>query len=131
MNVDVKTVAGEVSTVDEAVMKAMPFIATMIGFIPGAQVAVPFMPLVGELLGVLDNAAKAVATGNNGAAFEDVFAEIKNHLTPGQPNSPILSAPAAAPAELPRPPKLTTMTVGPRIARHPLFSMETSCRHDS
>lgn len=89
---DMKSVAGTVVTVDEAVMKALPFVSTMLGFIPGAQVAVPFMPLVGELLAVLDSAAKSVADGNNGAAIQDIIKEIENHLTPGKPNSPILSA---------------------------------------
>lgn len=92
--VDVKSVAGEVSTVDEAVMTALPFISGIIGFIPGAAIAVPFMPLVSEGLMALDNAAKAVAEGNPGAGIEDILTEIKNHLTPGMPNSPILSAPA-------------------------------------
>jgi hypothetical protein len=85
-------IATEVSQIDEAVMKALPFVSTMIGFIPGAQVAVPFMPLVGELLQVIDNAAKSVAAGNSSAAAQDVLQEIMNHLTPGKPNSPILSS---------------------------------------
>ena len=96
MTTDIKSVATTVSTVDEAIMKALPFISTVIGFVPGAQVAVPFMPLVGGLLAALDNAAKAVAAGNNGAAIEAVIAEIENHLTPGKPNSPILSATVTA-----------------------------------
>jgi hypothetical protein len=92
-------VAGGVATADEAVMKFLPFISTALAFIPGAQIAVPFMPLVGELLAVLDNAAKAVASGNPGSAFEDVLAEVRSHLTPGLPNSPILSAAPAAAAD--------------------------------
>lgn len=91
--VNITGVATEVATVDEAVMKALPFVSGLIGFIPGAQVAVPLMPLIGELLTVVDNAAKAVAAGNSGAAAQDVLQEIMNHLSPGQPNSPILSAP--------------------------------------
>jgi hypothetical protein len=90
-------IAGKVSTVDEQVLKLMPFISTVIAFIPGAQVAAPFMPLVAELLAVVDNAAKAVATGSPGAAFQDVIDEVMSHLTPGAPNSPILSADAAPP----------------------------------
>lgn len=84
-------IATEVSTVDEAVMKALPFISGIIGFIPGGAVAVPFLPLVGELLSALDNAAKDVAAGNAGNAVEDILTEIKNHLTKGAPNSPTLS----------------------------------------
>ncbi|WP_024516869.1 hypothetical protein [Bradyrhizobium sp. Tv2a-2] len=92
MTVDIKSVAGTVATVDETVMQALPFISAIIGFVPGAAVAVPFMPLVGEALMALDNAAKAVAAGNNGAAVQDIFTEIMNHLTPGKPNSTALSA---------------------------------------
>lgn len=88
---DMKSVAGTVVTVDEAVMKALPFISTMLNFIPGAQVAVPFMPLVGEALLALDNAAKEVAAGNNGMAVQDVLKVIEDHLTKGKPNSPILA----------------------------------------
>ena len=91
-NVDVAGIATEVSKVDEAVMKALPFISTFIGFVPGAQVAVPFMPLVGELLQALDTAAKEVAAGNTGAAAEGVLQEIMDHLTKGKKNSAILSA---------------------------------------
>lgn len=94
---DTTSVAGiatEVSQVDEAVMKALPFVSGLIGFIPGGAVAVPFLPLVGELLQVIDNAAKAVSSGNTGAAAQDVLQEIMNHLTPGKPNSPILSTPS-------------------------------------
>jgi len=88
---DVVSIATEVATVDEAVMKFFPYISTMIGFIPGAQVAVPFMPLVAEFLKVVDDAAKHVAAGNSGAAAQDVMKEIMDHLTPGAPNSPVLS----------------------------------------
>jgi len=84
-------IATEVSQVDEAVMKALPFVSGLIGFIPGASVAVPFVPLITEFLGVIDNAAKAVADGNPGAAATDVLQEVINHLTPGKPNSPTLS----------------------------------------
>ena len=93
--VDMKSVATEVSTVDEAVMKALPFISFMLGFIPGAQVAVPFMPFALGALKALDEAAKKVADGNPGAAAQDVLQEVMNHLTPGKPNSPILSVPEA------------------------------------
>jgi len=84
-------IAGGVATVDEAVLKALPFISFAIGFIPGGAVAVPFMPLAGEVLQALDNAARQIQAGNSGAAIEDVLAELKSHLTPGMPNSPILS----------------------------------------
>ena len=85
-------IAAEVSTVDEQIMRFLPFISMAVDFVPGGAVA---MPLVSELLQVLDAAAKAVAAGNPGAAIGDILGEVKNHLTPGQPNSPILSAPSA------------------------------------
>jgi hypothetical protein len=102
MSFDVKTIAGEVVQVDEGIMKALPFISTIIGFVPGAQIAAPFMPMFSELLTVIDNAAKAVSEGNNSQAATSVLGEIMNHLTPGAPNSPILSAP------LPNMPKADT-----------------------
>jgi hypothetical protein len=90
----VASIASEVSTVDEAVMRFLPEISLLLGIIPGAQVAVPFMPLVGGALGAIDNAAKLVAAGNPGAAAETVLQMVMDHLTPGKPNSPILAAPA-------------------------------------
>jgi len=95
MTENIADVAKTVETVDEAVMKALPFVSGLIGFIPGGAVAIPFMPLVAEFLHVVDNAAKAVAEGNSGAAVSDILQEIMSHLTPGKPNSPILSAPAS------------------------------------
>ena len=85
------SIAGTVSTVDEEILKFMPFVSTILAVIPGAQIAVPFLPIATEILGVIDNAAKAVAGGNTGVAIQDVFNEIKNHLTPGAPNSAALS----------------------------------------
>lgn len=85
------TIASEVATVDEAVMKVLPFVTTLTGFIPGAQVATPFLAAAGPLLLVLDNAAKAIAAGNPNAAWQDVLQELTKHLTPGQPNSTALA----------------------------------------
>lgn len=96
---DLVSVAKEVSTVDEAVMKVLPFVSGLIGFVPGGAAAVPFLPLISEFLTVVDNAAKAVAAGNSGAAVQDVLKEVMDHLTPGAANSPILSAP---PANMPK-----------------------------
>jgi hypothetical protein len=91
---DVAGIAAEVVTVDERIMKLLPTIAMFAGFIPGGAVVSGFEPLILEVLMAVDEAAKAVAAGNPGAAFSVVLDEIKNHLTPGKPNSPILSAPA-------------------------------------
>jgi hypothetical protein len=93
---DLQSVASEVATVDEAVMKVLPFISTFIGFVPGGAVAVPFLPLAGELLQALDNAAKEIAAGNPTGAAQDVLQELIDHLTKGKPNSTALApAPAA------------------------------------
>jgi hypothetical protein len=88
-------VAGEVSSADEVVMQFLPEVTTICGFIPGAQVATPFLAMAGPLLLALDNACKSVVAGNPGAAAETVLQEVISHLTPGLPNSPILSAPTA------------------------------------
>lgn len=93
MSVDIPAVAGEVATVDEAVMKALPTIAMFAGFIPGASIITGFEPEIMMALKALDDAAKAVAGGNPGMAFRDVLGAITSHLTPGMPNSPILSDP--------------------------------------
>ena len=87
---DIVAIATEVSAVDEGFMKALPFITSILGFTPGA-VAVPFMPLVAELLQVIDNAAKDVAAGNNMAAGQDILKVIMDHMTKGKPNSPALA----------------------------------------
>ena len=88
------SIAGTVATVDETIMKFLPEISMIIGFIPGAQPAELAMPIVSEVLMAVDNAAKAVASGNPGAAFQTIAQEIIQHLTPGLPNSPILSPPS-------------------------------------
>ena len=89
-------IASEVATVDEVFLKAAPFLSAVMGFIPGAQVAVPLMPLFIGVLTALDNAARDVAAGNTDGAFKDIFTQIQNHLTAGAPNSPILSGPLPA-----------------------------------
>lgn len=90
---DIKQVAGEVAQVDEKIMEFFPYISGMIGFIPGAAAAQPFMPLVGQILAAVDTAAKDIQSGNNAAAINDILTEIRNHLTPGLPNSSVLSSP--------------------------------------
>jgi hypothetical protein len=89
--IDLTSIAQEVSTVDEAVMKALPIITTITGIIPGAQVATPFLAMAGPLLQAIDNAAKDIADSKPGAAWQDILQELTNHVTKGQPNSPILS----------------------------------------
>jgi len=89
----VAQIAGTVATVDEAIMNAMPIISVMVGFIPGAQPLVPFLPLLSGLLAAVDTAAKDLAANNPDMAFQDIVNAIKNHLTNGAPNSPTLSGP--------------------------------------
>ena len=86
-------VAGQVATIDEAILKVMPIVSTMIAFIPGAQVAVPFMPLLIGILTAVDTAAKDLAANNPDMAVQDIFKTIQNHLTSLAPNSPTLSGP--------------------------------------
>jgi hypothetical protein len=87
----VTDIANEVAVIDEQVLKYMPFVFGMLKFTPVGGEAALAQPLVTMLLTALDNAAKAVATGNAGSAI-DVVAEVTKHLTQGLPNSPVLSS---------------------------------------
>lgn len=89
---DLKAVAGEVATIDEEVMKLLPFIGGIIGFVPGAQAVAPLLPLVGEILAAVDKAAKDIQGNDPSAAVDDILTEIRNHLTVGRPNSAVLSS---------------------------------------
>lgn len=100
----VQTDAVLADQVIQEVLKFMPFISEVIQFVPGAAVATPFIPLFTEFLGVLDNAAKAVAAGNTQAAIGAILGEIMSHLTPGLPNAPALSPTAPPAASYPVPP---------------------------
>jgi len=94
--IDVTGISETVASVDEKIMQALPVIAGLVGFIPGASAAVVFEPVVMEILQVVDAAAKNIAANNPGAAFQDIFDELKNHLTKGQPDSPALAPTEAA-----------------------------------
>ena len=91
MTETVQSVATTVATVDEAIMKALPFLSPFLGFIPGGTVIAAAEPIALEALTALDNAAKLVAAGNTGAAASGVLQTIIDHLTPGKPNAPILA----------------------------------------
>jgi hypothetical protein len=84
-------VAGEVSTGLEDAMKVLPFLGTLIGFIPGAQVAPEVAALVTTLLGQVDAGLKTVSEAKPGTRPQDILTEVINHNTPGAPNSPWLS----------------------------------------
>jgi len=85
-------IANEVMTVDELLLKLFPEISMIAGLATGGT-ATPILAGVGAVLQAVDNGAKFVAAGNPGAAAASVLETIVNHLTPGQPNSPILSTP--------------------------------------
>lgn len=86
-----QSIAGEVASVDETIMKFLPYIGTILGVIPGAQVGVPIVGGLQLVLKAIDDGAKLVAGSNPGASPTDIFTTLVNHLTPGQPNSPVLS----------------------------------------
>lgn len=93
---DIKTVATEADTVIKEAMKFEPFLATAAAFIPGAQPVIAVVaPAVAAAAPFVEKALEAIAAGNNGDALGS-FIELLQHLTPGQPNSSILSAPAPA-----------------------------------
>lgn len=88
--------AGVADTIIKDFMKIEPFLATASNFIPGAAPIVAIVhPAVAMAAPFVEQALEAVASGNNGNAFS-AFIELLQHITPGQPNSPILSAPAQA-----------------------------------
>jgi len=89
--------AAAAEKVVESVMKVEPMIATGVGmFVPGAA---PIMAMVQPWLVLaapfLERALNDVAAGNNGDVLSAFF-ELIQHVSKGQPNSPILSAPSAS-----------------------------------
>ena len=88
---DVKTIATEVATYDEAILKFMPYLGSILGIIPGAQAGVPVVAGITALMKAIDNAAKAVSQADPSTGVGDIVTTIVNHLTPGAPNSPALS----------------------------------------
>ena len=92
MTVDTAAVAAEVATVDEAIMRFLPEIAMIVGFIPGGSAVSGFEPLILKIMQTIDQAAKAVAAGHPGAAASAVLDEIQAHIDPTKAFvSPILS----------------------------------------
>jgi hypothetical protein len=82
-------------TVDETILKFLPGISALIGFVPGAQIAQPILSGLTLLLKALDEGSVSVAAATGQPATE-AMAEVTSHLTPGEPNSPTLSAPPDA-----------------------------------
>jgi hypothetical protein len=58
---------------------------------PFVAMAQPFVPKAEQLVGL----ALGAITSKNGGDPKAAFLEFLNHITPGLPNSPILSAPTA------------------------------------
>lgn len=95
MATDPKAVAAEVQKALVEFSKVEPWIATVLPMVVPA--AAPVMPIVNEFAPlILAAAARAlgdIAT-NNGGDIPAAVIEFLQHITKGQPNSPILSAPS-------------------------------------
>ncbi|WP_407146222.1 hypothetical protein [Bradyrhizobium sp. ORS 86] len=92
---DLKSAAAEAEQVIENVMKVEPIVMTALSFVPGAAPVTAIVhPAVVMMAPFIENALKAVADGNNGDAFTALIQMIQ-HITPNQPNSPILSQPSS------------------------------------
>lgn len=90
--------AAAAEQVVETVAKIEPTVATVVSmFVPGAAPIValvqPWAPFV---LGYVERALTDISTGNGGD-IGAAFIELLQHVSKGQPNSPILTA-AAPPA---------------------------------
>lgn len=60
-------------------------IAGMVGILPEVTLAEKFLPMVAGALQFMQQ--------ESGKPLTQVFIDFMNHITPGQPNSPILTAP--------------------------------------
>lgn len=87
-------IAQTAESVIEGVMKIEPTVATIASmFVPGAAPIVAMIqPEVLLAAPFVEQALKDLASGNNGDIMTS-FIQLLQHLTAGQPNSPILSAP--------------------------------------
>jgi len=81
---DLGTTAGNIIqgiTEHEALIN---MIAGAVGILPEVALAEKFLPMIAGLLQFMGQ--------QSGKSLPDVVTEVMNHLTPGQPNSPILSS---------------------------------------
>jgi hypothetical protein len=80
----------------EAVMKVEPMIVTGVGmFVPGAApILAMVQPWIVLAAPFLERALNDVAAGNNGDVLTAFF-ELIQHISKGQPNSPILTPDAS------------------------------------
>jgi hypothetical protein len=92
---DVASAAGTAEKVIEDAMKVEPMIATGVGMlVPGAAPIVAIVqPAVAMAAPFVEKALEALAANKGGDAFA-AFVELLQHLTPGLPNSSILSPPS-------------------------------------
>lgn len=74
----------------EDAIKVLPTLGTLIGFIPGAQIAPAAATAITALLKQIDASLTTVQTATSGSP-EAVMQVVTDHLTPGQPNAPALS----------------------------------------
>lgn len=93
MVVDVKGVAGQADTIIKDVMKVEPAVISAVGmFVPGAApIAAMVQPVILMAVPFIERALEDLVAGNNGDIFQSVI-QLIQHVTSGQPNSPILSA---------------------------------------
>lgn len=96
----IETGAKVAETVVQDVMKVEPTVATIASmFLPeAAPVVAMVQPEVMLAAPFIENALKALASGNNGDVLGS-FVQLLQHLTPGQPNSPILDSKPSITAE--------------------------------
>lgn len=94
VEVNVSGIAADAEKVVESVMKVEPMIATGVGmFVPGAAPIVAMVqPFIVMAAPFLERALTDLAAGNNGDVLSAFF-ELIQHISKGQPNSPILSEP--------------------------------------
>ncbi len=97
MTTDIATIAGEADVVLQALEKYAPFLFGILKFTPIGPEAAIAQPVATMILGSLDEAAKAIAAKNNGAALDVAFEMVK-HMLPGHANSDALG-PDAAPTQ--------------------------------
>lgn len=87
----ISSIASTAEGVIENVMKVEPTVATIASmFVPGAApIIAAIQPEVLLAAPFVENALKAISAGNGGDMMT-AFIQLLQHLTPGQPNSPIL-----------------------------------------
>lgn len=92
VEVDVKKIAAEAEKVVETIVRVEPMVMTVGNFVPGAAPVLAMVhPVVVMLAPFIEKALQDLAAGNNGDALGSIL-EMIQHVTRGQPNSPILSS---------------------------------------